>query len=141
MAKGGITQFGDKKFELAIDRFEQKYISEIKRIVAETAEMIVSIAKTNAPVNTGYLKEHIKADYSNDGLTAVVYVDASYAVYVEFGTVPHIIKPKKKKALFWEGADNPVKEVHHPGTKAQHFWVPAYEKAAQHFKSEMNKLG
>lgn len=40
-----------------------------------------------------------------------------YAPYVEFGTAPHLILPKNKKALFWQGAKHPVRSVKHPGTK------------------------
>ena len=46
----------------------------------------------------------------------------SYAIYVEFGTPPHIIIPKDKKALHWGGDAGPVvRLVHHPGTMAQPF--------------------
>jgi len=40
-----------------------------------------------------------------------------YALFVHDGTEPHLIRPNKKQALFWEGAPHPVKLVHHPGTK------------------------
>jgi hypothetical protein len=40
-----------------------------------------------------------------------------YGEYLEEGTPPHIIRPKDKKALFWEGAPHPVRQVNHPGTK------------------------
>lgn len=49
----------------------------------------------------------------------------NYAVHVEFGTAPHDIVPRFKKALFWKGADHPVKRVHHPGSKAHPFLQPA----------------
>lgn len=33
------------------------------------------------------------------------------------GTRPHVILPRFKKALFWDGAAHPVRSVFHPGTK------------------------
>jgi hypothetical protein len=50
-----------------------------------------------------------------------------YAADVEFGTRPHKIVPKNKKALFWRGARHPVKSVNHPGSRAKPFLFPAYE--------------
>lgn len=51
-----------------------------------------------------------------DGLTAMWGPTVDYAAAVEFGTGPHDIVPKNKKALFWPGARHPVKRVHHPGS-------------------------
>ena len=55
--------------------------------------------------------------------------------FITGGTKPHIIRPKRKKALWWEGAEHPVKIVHHPGTKANKFtgrafrrWLPGARK-------------
>ena len=46
---------------------------------------------------------------------------AEYARYVNDGTGPYTITPNSAKALYWEGASHPVKVVHHPGIKGQHF--------------------
>jgi hypothetical protein len=45
---------------------------------------------------------------------------APHSATLEWGSRPHIIEAKDKKALFWLGADHPVRKVHHPGTAAQH---------------------
>ena len=55
----------------------------------------------------------------------VVGTRVEYAGFVEFGTGPHIIRPRDKKALWWEGAAHPVSEVHHPGTPADPFFRQA----------------
>ena len=47
--------------------------------------------------------------------------DAPHAIFVHFGTKAHLIKPRNKQALFWKGAQHPVKVVHHPGTKPNPF--------------------
>lgn len=48
----------------------------------------------------------------------VVASDVEYAVYVEFGTGPHIIRPKEGGTLAFEVGGETVfaKEVKHPGT-------------------------
>lgn len=79
------------------------------------------------PVDTGRLKGSIK--YRVKGNVVEIYM-VGYALYVEFGTPPHIIRPKNKKALRWNPdrgrkapATNDIfaKEVHHPGTMPQPF--------------------
>jgi HK97 gp10 family phage protein len=74
----------------------------------------------SCPVDTGRLKISIKVNIKGNKLI-ITMVD--YALYVEFGTQPHIIRPKNKKALHWKNGKKDVfaKEVHHPGTKAQPF--------------------
>lgn len=37
-------------------------------------------------------------------------------VWIVDGTKPHTIRPRTKKALFWQGASHPVAKVEHPGT-------------------------
>jgi hypothetical protein len=65
------------------------------------------------------------------------------APFLEFGTKPHIIRPKNAKALRWASAGNsrlsgaprsgaPVmfaKVVHHPGTRPYPFMIPGIETA------------
>jgi len=51
-----------------------------------------------------------------------------YARWVEEGTAPHLIFPRKKLALYWKGAAHPVRMVNHPGTKARPYLVPTAEE-------------
>jgi phage gpG-like protein len=44
-----------------------------------------------------------------------------YAHFLEGGTVPHMIKARKGKSLFFPGARGFIKQVHHPGIKAYKF--------------------
>jgi len=54
--------------------------------------------------------------------------NCAYVLTVELGSPPHIIRPRNKKALYWPGADHPVKLVHHPGTKGKPFLRPAADR-------------
>ena len=69
-----------------------------------------------------------------EGLTLRWFPTASYAPYVEFGTKPHDIFPKDKKALYWPGAAHPVAKVNHPGTKSNQFM----ERIASEAQEEIN---
>jgi hypothetical protein len=48
-----------------------------------------------------------------------VISDANYSMAVHAGARPHVIRARRKKALWWEGADHPVKQVNHPGVRAR----------------------
>lgn len=73
-----------------------------------------------SPVDTGRLRNSIKVISTEDGLL-ISMVD--YGKYVEFGTPPHIITPKEKKALKFKIGTNEIfaKKVKHPGTRPNPF--------------------
>jgi len=56
--------------------------------------------------------------------------DSPISEIIEFGSRPHIIRPKNNKLLFWPGARHPVKEVKHPGTPAFRVLGDAVEEAS-----------
>jgi len=74
-----------------------------------------------APVDTGRLKNSIKVEHVNNDKISISMVD--YAAHVEFGTKPHDIVPKNKKALKFKGVGGTVfaKKVRHPGTRPNPF--------------------
>lgn len=73
-----------------------------------------------SPVDTGRLRNSIRVDARGNVLT-ITMVD--YAFYVEFGTPPHIIKPKDKQSLKFKVGREEVfaKVVRHPGTRPNPF--------------------
>lgn len=72
------------------------------------------------PVDTGRLRNSIKVKAIDGGI--LIWM-ADYGKMVEFGTVPHIIRPVNKKALKFKSGKEVVfaKEVHHPGTRPNPF--------------------
>ena len=86
----------------------------------ESAETMVRFLMQNSPVDHGLLKQWFIE--SIDDEQAVIKSPAEYAIYQDQGTRPYLIQSKRPGGyLFWEGADHPVKTVHHPGIKAKHF--------------------
>ena len=73
----------------------------------------------NSPVDHGLLKQWAVTSMSDNEIQ--IQSPAEYAVYQNYGTGPYDIYPKNAKALFWPGAEHPVKHVHHPGIKGKHF--------------------
>lgn len=100
--------------------------------VAEIANDI----RKRAPVDTGELKESIHVEPQGDGEYLII-VGADHAVYQEYGTGPHIIRPTDSEALHFtwpgggpEGEDVEVfaAKVEHPGHDAQPFVRPSLDE-------------
>ena len=86
----------------------------------ESAQTLVRFLMQNSPVDHGLLKQWFIE--SIDDEEARIKSPAEYAIYQDQGTSPYLIQSKRPGGyLFWEGADHPVKTVHHPGIKAKHF--------------------
>jgi len=97
-------------------------------------------AKVGAPVDTGYLEGSISTDIDGDGLGGVVGPTANYGDDVEYGTGPHIIRPRDAQFLRFSIGGHLVfaHEVHHPGTAPQPYLGPAADK---HFPQLEDALG
>src|SRR3954447_6771486 len=90
-----------------------------RALSASQAILAKYTTKGIVPWRTGFLTQSFRAELTTGLLRW--FPTASYAPYVEFGTRPHTILPKDKKALYWPGASHPVSRVNHPGTKPNAF--------------------
>jgi HK97 gp10 family phage protein len=84
-----------KKLEDIISR------EKLSKFLEESAKFVFAEVRERAPVRTGRLRESIALVKVND-LYYVVGSPLEYAVFVEKGTRPHIIKPKRARALRFE---------------------------------------
>ncbi|WP_436759329.1 hypothetical protein [Streptosporangium sp. V21-05] len=119
----------------------------VGRLMARYGEIVTQGAKRRAPVSprgsggrpSGYLRSKIGWELGRDEIG--LYVDIAspartpqgepYGLFVEVGTRPHVIRPKKPGGwLRWVGSDGKVRftrKVNHPGTSAQPHLRPALE--------------
>ena len=103
-----------------IGKLPGKWQQAKARGLNESAQTLVRFLMQNSPVDHGLLKSWFIE--SMDDEQAVIKSPAEYAIYQDQGTSPYLIQSKRPGGyLFWEGADHPVKTVHHPGIKAKHF--------------------
>ncbi|MHB0740847.1 hypothetical protein [Peptostreptococcus anaerobius] len=67
---------------------------------------------------TGNARQMIHSTVTGGGLHYNINVShgVDYGGILEEGSSPHVIRPKSKQALYWDGAEHPVKMVNHPGT-------------------------
>lgn len=97
----------------------------VKAALFNSGSLIQRNVRGRAPHRTGTLQRSVlnSVDYP----TATVSVNEKYGDYIEHGTKPHDIVPTGKQALYWKGALNPYKKVHHPGMKARPFFKPGVD--------------
>lgn len=75
-----ITRLGNRDLTRALRRWGNQIEDEVKRIVIETTAIIQNEARALAPVDSGYLRQSIEVEVLNNGLSAIVTVDAEYAI-------------------------------------------------------------
>lgn len=124
------------KFAVELVELSEKSRDNVQKAVKKSAFNIESQAKKNLASNksvvTGHLRRSIATKMGD--LEATIHTsNVKYAVIVEKGSKAHVIRPKNKKALYWEGASRPVKMVNHPGSRAKPFLIPAFESEKDKF--------
>lgn len=112
--------------------------------VAQVEPLGESALRATAPVsqgkNGGMLRKSIRGGHAISAASAVItYVAVDYVRFVIDGTVAHDIRPRNKRALFWEGAEHPVGLVHHPGTKPNDFVERALAPLEPEVKAAMKR--
>lgn len=122
--------FNFKRYSAISEKWIQKAIE------ASAAELHKAANRGNVPWRTGRLVQSFQVAIGR--LFAKVWPTAKYARFVYFGTKKHVILPRTKRALYWEGARHPVKSVMHPGQKENRFLERmikvADSRIAKHFK-------
>lgn len=99
-----ITGTGDAISKLR-EASKQLYEWQIDDALLQGALVVEGGAKKKAPVDTGNLREHIRADILRDEKhTAVVGTNTKYAAYVEYGTGIHAENGRGRKTPWkWTG--------------------------------------
>lgn len=125
----------------------KEYRIALERIATSVYEKAVK----NAPGNKGEgggkrgyggnLKQSIrKSPYGATGF--IVRVNADYGVYVDQGTKPHVIVPRRAPYLVFKNRDGKwirTKRVNHPGTKPTYFFTNAVEESGRYANEEMSR--
>ena len=127
------------KFSVILRELPDEIKNDVRKVVKNSAFNIERNAKSSASVKTGHLRRSISTKIGD--MEATIHTsNLKYAPMVEFGTRPHIIRAKNKKALYWKGASHPVKQVNHPGSKAKPYLIPAFEKEKDQFLEKLKEV-
>lgn len=112
-----------QRLGLKIEALPDGLRRKLRRLVSDKlADYAYKTMKEKAPKRTGKLRKSIRK--VRRGFEAYVFPTAPYAVFVEFGTRPHIIRPVRAQALRFETRTGEVvftRLVRHPGTKPKRF--------------------
>ncbi|PUB12624.1 HK97-gp10 family putative phage morphogenesis protein [Paenisporosarcina sp. OV554] len=141
MARSGHISFGSGKLSKALKQYGEGIENEMKYIITQTAYLIQANAKSLAAFDDGNLKDSIEVEFKNGGLTAIVRVTASYAVYVEFGTGIYAVEGNGRKTPWTYYSNKLGRFVTTEGMQPQPFWFPAIKVGQKYFKKETRKLG
>lgn len=109
--------------------------ASVMDVLVSMADEIAEEMRREAPVDTGRLRDAIRVKREGNGVV-IGPEGVDYAVYVQYGTPPHEIRPKNAKALRFQinGRTAFATVVHHPGTEPN----PFATRAAQAF---LDRLG
>lgn len=142
LGTSATANINTRAYERGLRRALGGMSDDVKRAVERTRIDVQNEARRRAPVDTGRLRSSIvsRAEGRGRSVGYVVGTNVNYAAAVEYGTAPHVIKPKHKKALFWPGARHPVAQVNHPGTRAQPFMRPAIEMSEIFFRANLSQV-
>ncbi|MBP2704401.1 HK97 gp10 family phage protein [Microbispora sp. RL4-1S] len=113
-------------------------------VVRKTGFDTVAGGQDRVAVDTGHLKSTIGVDFDDDGLGFEAGPTASYGAHSEYGTKPHVIRPRNAKALHWvneHGDDVFARVVHHPGTSPQPYMRPSFDAAIEPLPEILAQVG
>jgi len=123
----------------------------LARITDKAVEYSVKNAKKHT--KTGRLERNIDSKIHKDKLRSEIFVSnqgmlvdwrgkkVNYGIFVHFGTKPHTITPRRKKALRWVENNKFVfaKLVKHPGYKGDPFLYKGVYKAFKEIDKIFNE--
>jgi len=121
-------------------------VRDTSRVLTLDAEKIakerVRSPKRKPGKRAGDYHNSIHSEF-NDGSVSFIgnlKSDSPIAGVIEFGSRPHIIRPRYKKSLFWPEAKHPVKKVNHPGTPPFRVLGDAVEDAGLQTKVKFEQV-
>lgn len=113
----------------------------VLRAANAAREQVLSESRKPKSRSGRYLQSiHTEVEANPFQVIGKVASDHPQAAVLEFGSRPHVIKPKNKKTLFWPGARFPVKEIHHPGTAAFKVIGGAAEQVVENAEAILNQV-
>lgn len=122
-----------RRFNVAAEETKKSLADEVQRLTIELQRRVKEGKLTGQVlhVKTGRLRRSVNVKFTktDTAIYGSVGTNVKYGRTWELGfTVPaHDIVPKNKLALFWPGADHPVRRVHRPekDVAARPFLAPA----------------
>lgn len=93
-----VEWHGAERLTMAIRGASKKAMEQSSQVIRNNTERLKASAQSKAPVDTGFLKNHITSSYP-DSLEGHVKSEAAYSGYQEYGTRFQTGKPFMRPAL------------------------------------------
>ena len=125
----------------------RRLADELRDATQESVLLVEAEAKRRVPQVTRALFRTIKGDVKETsggtfrGIVSAGGGGVLYARMVEEGTKPHVIVPRRKRALRWRSGKGFrfATSVQHPGTKPQPYMVPALDASRARIEKAFQK--
>lgn len=142
---GSIDSSEVRHLQLDLSQAPAEVRAKAPVAVKKTLFDIESTGKVLAPVDFGTLENSISTDVDADGLGGEVGPTVDYGAHVEYGTAPHVIRPRNPGGkLVFTGADGGLvfaDEVNHPGTAPQPYMGPAFDRHTPGLERALGDIG
>ena len=125
---GAVGQADISKLAEALKQSAQQSGLTTQQVLIQVSNHILAEMESRVPVKTGQLRTSLAVRVEADKV--IIGPNTPYAGYVEFGTKPHVIKPKNPDGVLVfkvGGTTVYARKVNHPGTQAQPYVLPAFE--------------
>ena len=125
-------------FAALVPRLQEKALAKLAGAIHKEVQ-----EGADAHPRTGALLQSVRLTRDGEGWR--IFHDlqrAPYAPFVHWGTRPHTIRPKSRKALRWPSGNGFVfaKLANHPGYKGDAYMVRAVDNAPRHFARIVTEL-
>jgi hypothetical protein len=121
-----------QEFARLVPEVKQRVLNGMAQVAFDTAQR-----QADTHTKTGALARSLRLRPEGDSAWIIDHnlQSAPHAVFVHWGTRPHVIRPSKKKALRWVSGSNFVfaKFVNHPGYAGDPWLVKAADEAVRQF--------
>lgn len=124
----------------------QRLDDDVSAAIKKTVNHIQDETERGADKHTitGALRNAVFSQTLPDGwIVGIDTQKAPHAIFVHFKTKPHLIKPKKKKALRWTSGGDfrfSKKGVHHPGYKGDPFFHDAVDSGMRLLDEQLQNI-
>lgn len=136
-------KYGNRKLKRAFDKYREDVERHVKKVIRETATLIVTEVKAKMPRDSGAMQDSVTLTIQDNGLSAVIHIGAFYAIYVNYGTGIYAEGPggSRAKKVPWVYFNEKYQRfVTTSGMRAQEFWEPAIDTGARYFIREMGRM-
>ena len=131
------------RFATLVPKVQAKTLRGLAQVAFDTAQQQV-----DTHTQTGALARslRLRSDGAGGWIIGHDQQHAPYAIFLHFGTRPHLIKPKDKKALRWPGGSGSktnfifAKWVHHPGYEGHPYLIEAADEAVKQFDAIVRRI-